>query len=257
MVDKLVKITLITLLNILIFVCFIGCNDKEYNAPPFKAKPNSNVNNDNNYSTTNECSKIGIDSSCNQGEACYPAEDKYICLEAGDKNAGEPCNAINDCVAGVACIDTGDGYLCWKVCSDNSDCNGGTCTDTQLGYSLCSEYGDPCQGKKAGDTCQGGYCIEFNNGGLECKSECPKVGSNESCGNNESCYPINNYKICLLSGTKEAGEVCEVPNDCVAGATCIDAGDGYLCWKVCSDNSDCNGGTCTDTQLGYSVCVYQ
>lgn len=113
---------------------------------------------------------------------------------------------------------------------------------------------DPCEGKKAGDACTGGFCIDKVGGVLECAKECTVIGVDEACGTGNGCYKIGDNKVCVKAGTKKVGEACGVANDCEAGAMCLDNG-GLKCWQVCAKDEDCNGGTCTDTQMGFSVCV--
>ncbi|MCX7958065.1 MAG: hypothetical protein N3B13_03380, partial [Deltaproteobacteria bacterium] len=65
---------------------------------------------------------------------------------------------------------------------------------------------------------------------------------------------LGSNKVCLKAGAKKAGEACGVANDCEAGAMCLD-NEGLKCWQVCAKKEDCSSGTCTDTELGFSVCV--
>jgi len=118
---------------------------------------------------------------------------------------------------------------------------------------------NPCDGKKAGDACTGGYCIQKVGDGLECAKECTTIGADTACGTGEGCYMIDKNKVCLTAGTKKAGEACGVANDCEVGAMCVQPEGGSMaCYQVCVKDEDCSGGgKCTDTSLGYSVCVAQ
>ena len=115
---------------------------------------------------------------------------------------------------------------------------------------------NPCDGKKSGDACTGGFCIDKVGGGLECAKECTTIGTDSACGTGEGCYMIGANKVCVTAGTKKTGDACGVANDCEAGNTCLQPEGGSLtCYLVCKKDADCGGGTCTDTGLGFSVCV--
>ncbi|GEM_PF-5783522 len=115
---------------------------------------------------------------------------------------------------------------------------------------------NPCDGKKAGDACTGGYCYEKVGVGVICAKECTVIGVDEVCATGDACYLIGEHKICVKAGTKKAGEACGVANDCEAGAMCLQPEGGSMaCFTVCAKDEDCSGGTCTDTGLGYSVCI--
>ena len=49
------------------------------------------------------------------------------------------------------------------------------------------------------------------------------------------------------------GAACGAVNECVAGAQCLDRDGVFSCLLICTDT--CNNGTCTDTGLGFSVCM--
>lgn len=67
-------------------------------------------------------------SDCFEGDACYiyviypsePCEQETygsICAPAGAGKQGEPCAGANDCAGGHACVVTGSGTQCVKLCS--------------------------------------------------------------------------------------------------------------------------------------------
>jgi len=117
---------------------------------------------------------------------------------------------------------------------------------------------NPCDGKKSGDACTGGFCVDKVGGALECAKECTTIGTDSACGTGEGCYMIGANKVCVTAGTKKTGEACGVANDCEAGNMCVQPEGGSMaCFLVCAKDEDCGGGTCTDTTLGYSVCVAQ
>ncbi len=116
-----------------------------------------------------------------------------------------------------------------------------------------------CEGKNEGDYCKvgdsTGICIQLI-GGPKCAKECMVIGIDEICEMGEGCYPLSSYRVCLNGGKRKTGESCAVVTDCIVGSVCLDGGDGFVCYKVCSSNFDCsNSEECIDTELGYNVCV--
>ncbi len=81
--------------------------------------------------------------NCDPGSACYPVNDNFVCApDASDKTAGlgSPCEFINACPPGLACVDA----------ATVPGCMGGIgcCTP------MCPAGGaDPCPGLLPGTTC--------------------------------------------------------------------------------------------------------
>jgi hypothetical protein len=143
-------------------------------------------------------------------------------------------------------------------CGDDEENNdAGTVADTGPA--------NPCDGKKEKDECAiggtAGVCgKQGTSAELICLAKCTKIGSTEGCSTGAACYPSDDYgNVCLTAGTGKAGSNCSVQNDCAAGNVCLEPTDGgsKACYQVCAKDEDCGGGTCTDTTLGYSVCVAQ
>jgi hypothetical protein len=72
-----------------------------------------------------DCDPVDYDAVCATGEGCYLASENgdTICATAGTAQAGDACQAPNDCAAGLACGQSG----CVELCKDNADCTSGTC----------------------------------------------------------------------------------------------------------------------------------
>ncbi|MBI5528953.1 MAG: hypothetical protein HY897_21710 [Deltaproteobacteria bacterium] len=86
-----------------------------------------------------ECTDYYTD--CPSGN-CYNIEPHgfFACMDTGIRDVGESCAAVNDCVAGVACLDAGYGLTCWQVCDGANPCDDpATCEDTGLGFDVCME----------------------------------------------------------------------------------------------------------------------
>jgi hypothetical protein len=68
-----------------------------------------------------------IAQNCADGEACYGSNtEDFLCLNAGNRPAGEWCSYTNDCAPGVLCLPT---------CAGESCCTG--ICDLELGNAQC------------------------------------------------------------------------------------------------------------------------
>jgi hypothetical protein len=99
-------------------------------------------------------------------------------------------------------------------------------------------------------------CFEVSGGGFECFMSCTVVGDACETG---TCYffgPDSGDFFCGPTGTKWPEDACGTGTDCVAGAQCLDRGGTKSCYHVCDDAHPCSEGiVCTDTELGFKVCV--
>lgn len=118
-------------------------------------------------------------------------------------------------------------------------------------------------GCKEGDLCHWGRCIVVPWTSYTCVSECN--AANEVCepGNGEpgashSCRKTSWGLYCLMDGIGKDDDLCWADFDCSSGLQCLNV-EGYYdsprCHKVCNDQMPCITGTCTDSGLGYSVCM--
>jgi hypothetical protein len=95
----------------------------------------------------------------------------------------------------------------------------------------------------------------------ECVPAAPKVCETvgEPCDKGYFCYYSggDGGPRCMTPGDAWVGESCSASNGCIGGAQCLQAGDGpMVCWHICWSYSDCDEmSECTDTGLGFSVCV--
>jgi hypothetical protein len=62
-------------------------------------------------------------------------------MENGDKDVGEECGALAECAPGSQCLDRSgaEKIMCYTICDECRPCPVGTCTDTELGFSVCLE----------------------------------------------------------------------------------------------------------------------
>ncbi|MBI5526872.1 MAG: hypothetical protein HY897_11110, partial [Deltaproteobacteria bacterium] len=122
--------------------------------------------------------------------------------------------------------------------------------DNYDGY--CGATGDRCSidGNE-------GVCFDLKGGGVtECFATCANPGF--ECKISGTCYYTGFVEpfLCLPPGYKVPGEWCGAANECVAGATCLSYDGAVICFEVCNDANPCEEGSeCTDTGLGFLVCV--
>lgn len=87
--------------------------------------------------TGGECSPPDV--GCGADQGCYPQPGGFICAAAGDAVPGDACEFVNDCVAGSACFNGGNGLTCVTLCTDDIDC-----TDESVCQELATAVGCVC-----------------------------------------------------------------------------------------------------------------
>jgi len=132
---------------------------------------------------------------------------------------------------------------------------------------------NPCADLQEHDRCTYEYIrdgdINYLEGscelGSDCVLECVEVVDAECtviggpCGCDRICYYTDFGHRCTKEGAKAEGEVCENATDCVAPGQCLqvtETGDPR-CYLACDDSKPCMAGECTDTGLGFSVCLQE
>lgn len=73
-----------------------------------------------------------------------------------------------------------------------------------------------------------------------------------SCPASQTCYVdcMSQQGVCVLGGTRAAGEACASNSDCMPGTQCFDYGCGpntKYCLKFCNGDADCLGSTTVST----------
>jgi hypothetical protein len=128
-------------------------------------------------------------------------------------------------------------------CSDDATADAGTAA--------------PAACAKEGDKCTGGTCLAETGGTFACYAECTVVGDTckQTDASDGTCYlyGAKDQFACMATGAKATGEACGTMSDCAAGNQCLDQGGTKNCYLVCTDA--CDAGDCTDTELGFKVCV--
>ena len=114
-----------------------------------------------------------------------------------------------------------------------------------------------CDGKDAGEQCDSGVCWFASGTQIECYATCSNVGASCEKG---TCYLIGRPSLmaCMpaCDGCDISGE-CGTASDCSAGWQCLSQGGTKNCYMICTVDKPCATGICTDTELGFSVCIVE
>lgn len=100
-----------------------------------------------------------------------------------------------------------------------------------------------------------GYCFSIS-GLRTCVMGCVNPGATCPLG---TCYPVlsTGWSACMETGTRQTGEACSRPNDCAAGAMCVQWGadQWFVCHQICSDSVPCATGDCVVTDDVVKLCA--
>jgi len=154
---------------------------------------------------------------CPNGLACdVDDQGERFCRTKGTGVAESSCASVEDCNAGLSCVDYGNGTsYCMRYCEANSDCNG------------------------AGAACV--ITLNDNNGNAiedatVCTYSCQPVGG-AGCPNGLGCYlrelGAADATTCLPEGNRADGQSCVRSSECLGGSTCV----GNICRRTCSVNA--------------------
>ena len=142
--------------------------------------------------------------TCEANVPCSPLNGLSYCLKpkAGNRGQGQSCDAVNQCLPGLSCIQTQDGGVCFEKCDYKTPCRlGGTCAlwNNGLRICLCQEQSD-CHG---GRQCQ----LYLGRHGL-----CQPQGLTNTCLSHKECPKGSGcLKGKCVSGAQELPEP-EMPN---------------------------------------------
>jgi hypothetical protein len=175
---------------------------------------------------------------------CSPATPSRGLGETCDPSNAGTAERLDNCQAGLACVD-GDGTaICLKLCRDDGDCSDGTrCEQRKLdgqGTALTSVCGVPS---------------------TPCMPTAPPASS--MCPSQRTCYLVDtnptsgDRTVCDISAGQGKQTSCRYARDCYPGFTCATAGIGIgRCWPVCDlDSPICPGITqCQNVGQTYGYC---
>lgn len=169
---------------------------------------------------------------CAAGQACYVTEfatGKTTCAIAGTAAKGQPCEYLDDCVAGSTCV----GGACKAFCDAPGDCavSGADCITVNVSYS--DGGSAPIPGMKT------------------CTDQCDPTKAS-SCAAGLACFPIDDievkpgHSLCAEGGTSTS--TCSSTLPCAAPYVCL---TDNLCHKWCKANSsDCGVDSCSSLSDG-------
>ena len=216
---------------------------------------------------------------CLEGFACVAdAAGTELCVPAGFKDVGDECTDSAECQSGAVCADAyaslcGDddtdincqdtsqsdtGLRCRALCDDVGGCGNGTRCFFFDGVDPFCQAGTCSTDTDCTFNAVPGLCVAETSGrdGL-CAVQCDPIGCHDgsdcSCSLQEACAtPVDEAlsarAVCGAIGVINPGEVCDVVNPCVDGATCAPTTAGFsqcLQWcRVGGGAPACSGTIC-------------
>jgi hypothetical protein len=152
------------------------------------------------------------DANCDEGMNCiFGANDKPVCMVAGEVEHGGKCGTQGNCADGVCMsLSTDTSQHCYKYCKSDGSCGYGMqCLEiTDKQWKICSLPPD-----------------QFESCNL-LEQSCTKAG--------EACYWTSstiNKPVCLPEGEGQKGDPCTDSTQCAKGLDCI---AGKKCLKLCN-----------------------
>ena len=160
-------------------------------------------------------------SGCGPGQGCYVVEastGRTGCEYTAGVGQAQPCEYLNDCAAGLACI----GGACKPYCVTANDCstNGAECF--QVVY-------DPGNGSVADVPCM-----------KVCSDQCDPANPGAVCGDNLNCDITSDYQVkpgfslCYDSGSTNTGACSSASPQCAPGYVCL---TDNKCHRWCKEDS--------------------
>lgn len=206
--------------------------------------------------TTGSCNPLD-NTGCPAGKKCTILQQSGAtfalgCVDVETKGEGDPCvqgsngqvQISDDCGNGLACFTiAGDAHaLCHRLCVPGATPNG--CSASQA----CNL---PIPGVSGVEVCRAATVTPNPDAGADAgtPTACKPLGQT-GCAAGESCYFSSSGAVCWKTGSKNPGEACVSPTDCVKGSNCVSTGSSAKCATFCSTAA---GGTpsCSDG----STCV--
>lgn len=183
-----------------------------------------------------------------------------------DTSGGSDQTTSNDATSDLSSEDATPADV---VGTEDSTAVDGTGVDTQLADQLGVDSGTPCSKHsdcpekqvcdptkkvcRAGCRTHGDCDVDqiCNETTLTCSGSGSACTRDADCAGNEFsvCLPFKpdgktalEYRCQPPVGTKNAGESCLGDGECRSGS-CLDGGNGKVCFGVCKDDNDCHNGT--------------
>jgi hypothetical protein len=163
---------------------------------------------------------------CDEGLACYLANQSTQCLAPGDKLQGEPCTSPNQCAESLVCLNVAGVSGCVRMCS-----TAGSDSGTPISCETLCGLNNFQQVDKDSKT---GYCqsdVDF--------PVCDPVAPD--CQPGKGCVWSSDGWVCLGTGSKEEGEACSSPTDCQDGLVCY----ASKCKVFCDPSMATNNPACS------------
>jgi len=188
--------------------------------------------------------------------ALYPAADT-------NRGFGARCEFDAECSEGRYCVKDKGAKYCSNSCEGDHDCKKGAFCEPRQERKVCVfASGETSGGKKEGDACDFGPCVEplLCAGATPDSYYCFKPCKHQSsCGPKQECIPVGkNSSICVT--IKQLTEQCDGRALCADNLLCLINGIKGHCRKPCSlfetGNSGCDlGQVCKIFGPTEAVCV--
>lgn len=196
--------------------------------------------------TETPCRLVPPQCGCPAGQACYLAGTARACFTSGATPEGGGCANVNDCAAGMLCVNFSAGtpaQMCSRMCAADTDCAGGGLCIGQLSDGMGGARTDVRLCTRSCDPIGQSGCVA----GLECTLFREAAGA------------MRLYRDCNESlGTRTARtsatapytlSMCTNEDDCAPGHACVNLyGMGPECARWCNATT---GGGCAGTENCY------
>jgi hypothetical protein len=200
--------------------------------------------------------------SCPSGFYCaFLGADQYYCQPDGAVGVGEVCERPTDCARDTFCVPSAAGERrCAPVCFGDSDCGADTfCLIGDNDQGVCIPHGDQQAGEACADdafscaaglTCAGPDPI--------CLPSC--TANPNGCPASMYCLPSRDRggpRYCYPRGPIPAGQPCDDPYACEAGALCTGdaASPGRCAIFGCRSDGECLQGEWCFQRGATSLCM--
>lgn len=185
------------------------------------------------------CAIVAPQCGCTGTQACYPNGTAHVCAPAGTATEGASCTNMNDCAAGLGCLNIAQSGarfgVCERFCNGDGDCQG-------TGSMCVHTVTDP-SGATVATVCSLA-CDPIAQTGCASGAEC--VIAAKSSGS--SVF----FTDCVAPvGTATQGQSCTGIASCAPGYAC--AGSPSTCMKYCTAPGQAGAGGCSASQTCYAL----
>lgn len=188
--------------------------------------------------------------ACKTGESCNEVDGAFVC-RAENLCAGVECPGDSVCDPDHGLCRCGGIGTEFPECKEGQVCHNGECVGGPLcadvecapGFQCDPNSGDClCGGRlcAAGETCMA-LSADEDEEAFECVQECDPLALDSGCGEDLECYLDVDLEAttgyCAPEGSATIGSECNLPHDCVGGATCFTFRSESSCMRLCDQDA--------------------